>query len=179
MGGPDETGGAGLGWSSAGSAAACFPANTQPRTLLTARTCGRWRQKREGKLKCMSWSSAPPPAPSTLAPRWLIVCWASSSRRWEAWSWPSSLTCSFPNTWKASNYPVITPFIASLRLTTFWQAFPARFSSQHRFLSTGKGAAGLLGLLLLVQHWAPCTPHPHSSQPWALGPAPSPLFCRH
>lgn len=83
-----------------------------------------------------------------------------------------SLTCSFLNTWKASNYPVITPFIASLPLTTFWQAFPGRFSSQHRFLSTGKGAAGLLGLLLLVLHPAP--PHPHSSQPWAL-PQPPPL----
>lgn len=79
-----------------------------------------------------------------------------------------SLTCSFLNTWKASNYPVITPFIASLRLTTFWQAFPVRFSSQHRFLSTRKGAAGLLSLLLPVLHGASCTPHPHSSQPWAL-----------
>lgn len=133
-------------------------------------------------MKCVSRSSAPPPPPpSTLAPRWLIVCWASSSRRWEAWSWPSSLTCSFPNTWKASNYPVITPFIASLQLTTFWQAFPARFSSQHRFLSTRKGAAGLLGLLLLVRHWALGPPAPLTPQLPALGPAPSPqpLFCRH
>lgn len=35
-----------------------------------------------------------------------------------------ALTRRFPDTWRASDYPVITPFIASLQVVTFWQAFP-------------------------------------------------------
>lgn len=61
-------------------------------------------------------------------------------------SWPSSLTCSFPETGKASNYLVITSFIASLQVTTFLAGISLGRSLPSTGFSALRGEqAGLLG----------------------------------
>lgn len=67
------------------------------------------------------------------------------------WSWPSSRTVRFPDTWRAGNYPVITLFIASLRVTTFWQAFLWDGPSLAQVSPAGNEAGRLLARRLSTQ----------------------------
>lgn len=64
------------------------------------------------------------PQAASPSPPTLISAGLPAHGRRERASQPSSLTCGFPDPWRASNYPVIALFIASLQVTTFWQAFP-------------------------------------------------------
>lgn len=120
----DEAGWVGWGWSSKmpGASAAASVSWPTPRPWALADSPepvpeGEGKEK-EGRKDEVHVHKAASPSPIHTR----IFSWAPSSR--EASDWPSSLTRRFPDPWRASNYPVITLFIASLRVTTFWQAFP-------------------------------------------------------
>lgn len=112
------------------SAAASVPAHAAVNSLEPGPAQGK-RQERKERMEWVP-SKQLLPCPSTLSNFQLGFQLTGDMRLGVG----QALTRRFPDTWRASDYPVITPFIASLQVVTFWQAFPWKgpfpaLGSQH------------------------------------------------